>query len=149
MCLYLFKITLSFLLILLSVPCMFLSLLHILTRFAFNSIESFETEIAEDCSNNAKQRKEGSYSFKPPIKRLCSVVEKLTSQFVETAARLNIGGGGRVSVRCKRRLLLFGFVAAGLGSDTIRLDFGTARSIDYGRFFRLRGGNAHRPREHK
>ena len=126
---------------------MFLRRFHILTRFAFNSTETFETEIAKDCSSNANQRKEDSCSCEPPIKRLCSVVEKLTPQFVETAVHFNIGG--RVSVRCKRRLLLFGFVATQLGFDSIRLDFGTARSTDAGRLLRLRGGSTHRPCERK
>ena len=130
MCLYLFNIALS---------------------LFFDLVEFLETETASNKGgkrdNNGEERKKYRCGGEPPVKRLCSVVEKLTPQFVETAVHFNIGG--RVSVRCKRRLLLFGFVATRLGSDTIRLDFGTAGSIDAGRILRLRGGNAHRPCERK
>ena len=134
---------------------MSLGFFHIFTRLALNSIEPFETKIAEDCSSNAKQRKEDSCSFKPPIdhlrsgvNRLCSVVEKLLPQFIETAFGLDVGGG-RIAIRRKRHLFLFRFVATRLGFDTIRLDFGTAGSIDGRRFLRLSGEDAHRYCEHE
>ena len=126
MCLYLFNIALS---------------------LFFDLVEFLETETASNKGgnrdNNGEERKKYRCGGEPPIKRLCSVVEKFTPQFVETAVRLNIGGGGRVSVRCKSRFLLF----TRLGSDTIRLDFGTAGSTDAGRILRLRGGSTHRPCE--
>ena len=127
---------------------MFLRLFHILTRFALNSIEPFGTKVAENCSHKAKQRKEDSCSFEPPIDHLRSVVEKLTPQFVETAFGLDVGGENCISTRYKLRLFLFGFVATRLDFDTVRLDFCNAGNIDGGRVLRLRGEQTHRYCEH-